>query len=566
MKILKTASGRRLKLSRSEWISIGKTAGWKKVSDEALGNTEPELTPEVAPNPMSWNPNGAREESETQENMNPEDLWSQVQVSFEAKTTKYGTLTFVTLRNTAKPLASKLKSAGYKAFKNRVSGEWEWSKIVNKYKSTEIDSDKLQAVKSELASQGVDVSALDSAPTEGQVSGSHKRQVAENVSLEEADIPDEMIYWHNEMEAAQKLSPAERKKKYGEIIHNALEQVGDIAESDATSERSQAIIKSLLTASSKFHNYSFWNSAMIAIMKPMASYVASQDNWKRMGRVPKIGATQIPIMFPIKGKEITEEDKRNLTKQELASKGRTRFGYGSALAYEDTEPIPGWISKSGKYKANGPFEPPVWKIDSNEATEWLSNLYEASYNWATKEKKFRIESETMETAGGYASLGGKIALNNKSEGIVKVKTLFHEIAHQLIHFDPEFSRQDSTREDRETDAESTAYVVCSHYHIESKDSPIYLAGFGADKSKILARFNYIRKAAIEMFEGIDKYMSQTVTGRTEQEKEAPVQNNTQEALASAGNVFGTLGLFKRASVEPVPFMYECDNEDSKNII
>jgi hypothetical protein len=34
MKLVKTASGQTIKMSKSEWKSIGKTAGWIKESDE----------------------------------------------------------------------------------------------------------------------------------------------------------------------------------------------------------------------------------------------------------------------------------------------------------------------------------------------------------------------------------------------------------------------------------------------------------------------------------------------------------------------------------------------------
>jgi hypothetical protein len=569
MKIIKTASGRSLKLSHDEWKAIGKQAGWTKVSEEP--EVVDEVVSEPAPTPMTWDPSAVREEAQQEEEQSSENAWADATVSFETKETRYGKLTFVIIGNTSRAMAKDLKAAGYKAFKNRVTGEWTWSKIVNKSKSEEIDPQKLEAVKMELSSKGVNVSALSTGPVETAAPSANDQAIeeaAKEVNLD--DVPEEMIYWHNEMEAAQQLSAGERKKKYSDIIFGALEDIGEEVEKDATSEKSQEIIKSLLKASSNFHNYSFWNSMMIAIMRPNAEYVASADNWKRMGRVPKAGHAKIPIMFPYKGKKLSDEDKADMTDQQIAYHSRTKFGLGSAIAFEDTEPITGWVAKRGKFKGQGPFEPPVWQIDSNEATEWLSQLYEAAYNWATTEKKFKIETEAMDTMGGYASLSGKIAINDKSDGIVKISTLFHEIAHQLIHFDPDFSRRDSSKEDRETDAEASAYVVCSHYHIESKDTPLYLAAFGADKSKILARFNYIQKAAIEMFEGIDRYMATMMTGKSEQEKEMepdemPTHDRVPEqSLSMAGNLFGTLGLFKQAEVMPIPFLYELEDEDNEN--
>ncbi|UCH72084.1 MAG: hypothetical protein JSW62_00610 [Thermoplasmatales archaeon] len=34
MKVIKTANGKKIKLSKSEWESIGKTAGWMKTADD----------------------------------------------------------------------------------------------------------------------------------------------------------------------------------------------------------------------------------------------------------------------------------------------------------------------------------------------------------------------------------------------------------------------------------------------------------------------------------------------------------------------------------------------------
>jgi hypothetical protein len=565
MKLFKTASGKeQIKISKRDWLSIGKFAGWIKRSDdeeELQDDIQVEEAPVKAPS-MGWDPSGIREELQEKHERTAEEMWADVNVSFEIKDTKYGKLTLVVLSNTSPELKDELKAMKYKPFQNRITKDWTWSKFANKYKSEELDLEKVEAIKQELSAKGVDVSVLNNPPVEvlNQVdTGEGSKQEQEQAE----EVPEELVLWHNEMKAAQELSPKERKSRYSDIIRSALEQVGEETESDAASEKSQEIVKSLLEAASKFHNYSFWNSMMIAFTRPMAQYVASKDAWKIMGRVIKKGAKPIPIMFPMRGRELSEEDKQDMTDQQIAWASRTRFGMGSAFAYEDTEPISeDWVSKKGRWKGKGPFEPPEWMIDSNEATEWMNQLYSATYKWATEEKKFKIDIEGTGSAGGYATLGGKIAISDKSEGIRKLSTLFHEIAHQLIHFDPDFSRKDSTKQDRETDAEATAYVVCSHYHIETKDTPIYLAGFGANKEKILGRFNYIKKAAVEIFEGIDKVMSamELVKGlKTDQEKEmepneVPTPDRVpEESLSMAGNFFGSLGLFKKA--DAMPFLY-----------
>lgn len=494
------------------------------------------------PEPMKWDPYAGREKREEVEQTAEENLWSNVQATLERKQTQYGPLTFIVLRNTEMPLKDKLAELGFKAFHNRITNEWTWSKIINKYKSPDIDVAKLEDCKSQLSSLGVNTAILESAPVEIS-SAPATRGIAEQIDITQLDVPDEIFYWHSEFESARQLDPKERKKKYSDLIYNALEDVGKKIEQDSTQKQTQDIVKALLQAASNFHNYSFWNSLMIAIAKPGSTYVASENDWALMGRRLKQNAVRIPIMFPIKGKSLSDSEKETMSNQEISWATRTRFGIGSAIAYEDTEPIStDWISRRGKWKGKGPFEPPVWDVDSNEATTWLTKLYEAAYKWATEVKKFKIETSSMDVTGGWTTLGGKIAINDKYDGIRKVTTLFHEIAHQLIHFDADFKRENSSNQDRETDAEATAYVVASHYHIESKNTPLYLAGFGANKNSILARFNYVRRAAIEMFEGIDETMDiiNQAKGKPEDKEMEPNEMPTADAIPAQTNVVASL--------------------------
>jgi Zn-dependent peptidase ImmA (M78 family) len=563
MKIIRTASGSQIKLSKEEWEAIGKQAEWIKRSDEEEVEVPLNDVPVERPKPMPFSPSELEEEKKEE---TVEDQFSDATVTLEIKDTRYGKLIFAIVSNTTPATGKELKALGYKAFKNKITNDWTWSKIVNDKGSQEVNPVKLEAIKAELSEKGIDVSPLNLGLQDVSQEGEADIEGITEETKEEQDknveVPEEMIYWHNELEAANKLSPKERAAKYTEIIQRSLEQVAAMAESDETNEQAQEIVKRLLEASSKFHNYSFRNSLIIAILRPDASYVTNKDNWKRMGRVLKKEAKPIPIMFPIK-KKPEGDDAVGLSAQEIKDKTRVYFGFGSAYAYEDTEAIPGFIGKRGKYKGQGPFEPPEWDIDSNEATEWLTQLYNAAYAWATDVKKFKVEIQDTGSKGGWATPTGEIVISDKHDGVRKVTTLFHEIAHQIIHFDPDFRRKDATKQDKETDAESVAYIVASHYHIESKNSSVYLAGYGANKKSIMGRLDHVKKAAMEMFEGIDQAMVQMdlIRGKLDSSKEVEptdlptVDNPVPTTQASAGNFFGKLGLFGQKQIVPMPFLY-----------
>ncbi|KAB0629055.1 hypothetical protein F7R25_37930, partial [Burkholderia stagnalis] len=65
-----------------------------------------------------------------------------------------------------------------------------------------------------------------------------------------------------------------------------------------------------------------------------------------------------------------------------------------------------------------------------------------------------------------------------------IKTAIHEITHADLHA-PEQNLALADRTDRRTreiEAESTAFVVCSHYNIDTSDYSFgYLAGWSSDK-------------------------------------------------------------------------------------
>ena len=73
-----------------------------------------------------------------------------------------------------------------------------------------------------------------------------------------------------------------------------------------------------------------------------------------------------------------------------------------------------------------------------------------------------------------------------------VKTFVHEIAHSILHVD-----SDKSREQKEVEAESVAYVVCQALGIDSSDYTFgYLAGWANGDTKLLKQsLNDIQKCS-----------------------------------------------------------------------
>jgi len=75
-----------------------------------------------------------------------------------------------------------------------------------------------------------------------------------------------------------------------------------------------------------------------------------------------------------------------------------------------------------------------------------------------------------------------------------MQTFIHEIAHALLHQKSSLSKQQ-----KEIQAESVAYVVCHHFGLDAR-SVNYLALYDADYKKIMENLGAISEAAKEVID------------------------------------------------------------------
>jgi hypothetical protein len=87
-----------------------------------------------------------------------------------------------------------------------------------------------------------------------------------------------------------------------------------------------------LTATSRFHSYSFGNILEIARQKPEATHVAGLYTWNQLGRRVKKGEQGIRILAPIIGakRKPQEESKKDLTRQNVP----VPIGFRAAYVFE----------------------------------------------------------------------------------------------------------------------------------------------------------------------------------------------------------------------------------------
>ena len=228
-----------------------------------------------------------------------------------------------------------------------------------------------------------------------------------------------------------------------------------------------AAMKKYLEVCTRFYRYSPTNQLLIALERPDATQVAGFNAWKKFNRFVRRGEKGIPILAPCIVKDDETEDKKLVG---------FRVVYVFDVSQTNGEPLP---------------PPPNWK--SPERNE---ELQERLVEFAIS-RGIQVETKVLRGEIQGTSAGGKIELSPEAG----TKTLLHELAHELLHHSAE--GQSISREDKELEAESVAYVVSSHFGLTGLASPNYLALWDADESKILGRMDRIRAAATVITQAIE---------------------------------------------------------------
>lgn len=234
--------------------------------------------------------------------------------------------------------------------------------------------------------------------------------------------------------------------------------------------------KEFLQFAKNFHKYSANNRILIQIQKPGATQVASFLKWKELGRFVKKGEKAIKILAPIFRKS-----------NEKNAQG------------ENVEKIDGVWFKTV----------PVFDISQTEGSEvpnWnirpqLGSDDQGLYSLLKKQLENRGITVSEEKLNGPLgiSYGGMIKIDNTNQDQVSMfLTLIHEAAHEILHKGSE-SRLLS-KNDKECQAEATAYIVACHFGLESVVSAEYMIHWGNYEKEFLKNLSAVVKASEEILE------------------------------------------------------------------
>ena len=341
------------------------------------------------------------------------------------------------------------------------------------------------------------------------------------------------------------------KQKVQEITDKLEEGLKELFESEK--------YKTYLSTMSKFHNYSFNNTLLIAMQKLEATLVAGYKAWqKNFERHVNKGEKAIRILAPAPYKIKEERDKLDPVTGEMMF---DENGMPQKEQVEVTIPAFRVVSVFDVSQTDGKPIPELEAQELLSTVEGYEDFVQALMNVAPVPIGF--EDIPGDSKGYFHTEEKRIAVQENMSESQTLKTMVHEVVHSMLH-NKEINRDDlieepaKDRNTKEVEAESVAYTVCQHFGIDTSDYSFgYIAGWssGKEMKELKSSLDTIRKTASELITGIEGALRELQLNREmeqEQSKECIllIQNedltefslvnvrgmDTQELLAALSNM------------------------------
>lgn len=280
--------------------------------------------------------------------------------------------------------------------------------------------------------------------------------------------------------------------------------------------------KQYLLAMSKFHNYSPLNIQMILRQNPNASYVASFKKWKdEFSRSVNKGEKALRIFAPI-----TVKKKDPKTNEPLLDKD------GKEITYTSFKLVPVFDVSQTDGKE---LPKPIYELKGSYQD--YGNLYKSAKEVSEANGVPISFSENTKGAKGYYSpVRNEIVIKKGLSEQHTLKTIFHEMAHSDLHNLEKRAETPFNLSTAELQAESVAFVVSSHYGLDTSEYSFgYLANWTQDPkglSDLEGQIKIVQKEADSLISRIDqaleKYQSKELTKDAFQQKLDRLKEQSKE--------------------------------------
>ena len=326
-----------------------------------------------------------------------------------------------------------------------------------------------------------------------------------------------------------------------------------------------------LKAMSKFHNYSFNNTILIAMQG--GTLVKGYSQWeKEFERHVKPGEKGIKIIAPAPFKV-----KQEVKKLDPATRQPVIGADGKPVMEEKEVTIPAYkvVTVFDVSQTEGKELPTIGADTLTGDVEHFKDVLSA----LEKVSPVPINFEDIKgSAHGFYSLADKrIAIQENMSQLQTLKTAIHEIAHAKLH-DIDLNAPKEERENlpdqrtREVQAESVAYTVCQHYGLDTSDYSFgYVAGWstGREMEELKSSLETIRSTAAEIINGIDARIAELQKDQEKaQEQEKPLSpddRTTGEEITTPRGSFHVTAM-SREQMEAAGYGVHHQSEDGKYFI
>ena len=294
------------------------------------------------------------------------------------------------------------------------------------------------------------------------------------------------------------MTQDDKKTKMQEITERLEAGVKELFESER--------YKEYLKVMSKFHNYSFNNTMLIALQKPDATLIAGYAAWKKnFDRNVKKGEKGIRIIAPSPYKIKVDAEKIDPNTQ------KPFIGEDGKPVMEEKEiTIPAFklVTVFDVSQTEGKELPDLSVNELTGDVEEYKDFYAALERTSPFAMGFEVLSGSTKGCCYYKEQ--RIAINKGMSELQNIKTAIHEIAHAKRH---NFDLDAPTRPDRQTrevEAESIAYSVCQSFGLDTSDYSFnYIAGWssGRELTELKGSLETIRVTAAEIINTMEEHLA-----------------------------------------------------------
>lgn len=261
----------------------------------------------------------------------------------------------------------------------------------------------------------------------------------------------------------------ENKQNKSTVLNADIRRTIEQLANETDTARQSELFRNYLKTSAAFWDYSWHNQMLIWRQRPDASYVGGFNTWLKCGRYVRRGEKGIAILAPMFFKDKKQTAEAN---EEETRRIWFKVVYVFDISQTDGNPLPELPTKSVGQRGE----------------DMLNRLLAFAQSRGIAVRF--VQKCTLNGAAG-TSRGNEIEIRTSETDVTtQAATLAHEIAHSLLHWKADGNRITSRdgkgidRQQRELEAEATAYTVCSYFGISSP-SDFYLATYSVTPAMLL---------------------------------------------------------------------------------